>query len=414
MGMQEVSYSMLKRCTKERLPDSHKGDNGRALIVAGSEDYVGAAGLAAMGALAALRTGIDVVVLAAPEKVAYAVNALSADVITRKFEGKIFAKKHAAEIAKLAQDFDAVLLGPGLGQAGQTAEFVREVVRTAGKPIVVDADAIKAVRGMKFKGNVLLTPHAEEFKICFGKEAPKGSDTKEILEKAKLIEKAARDKNCTILLKGHADVISDGKDTALNRTGNACMTVAGTGDVLAGICTAFASRGNSLFDSACAAAFVNGTAGDGLMRERGCGFVASDLVEKIPEIVYSRAASGFERDYLRLDKPWGLFEQFVLNGKCTVKILTVKPNQQLSLQMHQHRDEMWIAVDAGLVAEVGDKKTSLKQGDRVFIKRGTRHRLFGRASGGRVLEISLGFFDENDIVRLEDVYGRIPSAKSPA
>ncbi len=106
------------------------------------------------------------------------------------------------------------------------------------------------------------------------------------------------------------------------------------------------------------------------------------------------------------DKPWGFFEQFALNEQCTVKILHVKKGGCLSKQYHKNREELWVPLDNGLVMEIDGKTINPKKGEYITIAKGATHRLYS-AKGGRVLEICVGFFDEQDIVRLEDKYGRI-------
>ena len=104
-------------------------------------------------------------------------------------------------------------------------------------------------------------------------------------------------------------------------------------------------------------------------------------------------------------KPWGNFKQFILNEKATVKILEVNPNEILSLQKHRKRNEMWyFLTDGGM--ELGSKKRLVKRGEMVNIKKGQAHRLFAKNKKVQVLEISSGHFDEKDIIRLEDKYGR--------
>jgi len=104
-------------------------------------------------------------------------------------------------------------------------------------------------------------------------------------------------------------------------------------------------------------------------------------------------------------KPWGNFKQFVLNKKCTVKIIDVNPNGILSLQMHRKREEEWYFLTEGYV-QLGDKIKKLKKGTLIKIPRNTVHRLFARNKLVSVLEISFGTFDEKDITRIEDKYGR--------
>lgn len=109
---------------------------------------------------------------------------------------------------------------------------------------------------------------------------------------------------------------------------------------------------------------------------------------------------------LVVEKPWGKFEQYSLNEKSTVKIITVKKGEILSLQSHQLREEMWVTLDDGLIAEIGGKEIPLNKGDRVIIPKKTKHRIRAEKKA-RFLEISFGEFDENDIKRYEDKYGRV-------
>lgn len=103
------------------------------------------------------------------------------------------------------------------------------------------------------------------------------------------------------------------------------------------------------------------------------------------------------------ERPWGNFEQFTHNEQSTVKIITVKDQAKLSLQSHKNRDETWIILDGQIKVVLDSQTFETKPGDRFEIKRNQKHRLIGP---GRVLEISHGIFDENDIKRYEDDFGR--------
>ncbi len=108
-------------------------------------------------------------------------------------------------------------------------------------------------------------------------------------------------------------------------------------------------------------------------------------------------------------RPWGMFEQFapIAAGiPCAVKILTIKPNNMLSLQYHHNRDEFWRVLSGEGTAEVGTEKFEINSGTEIFIKRGQPHRLSAGNDNLNILELAFGRFDENDIVRLEDKYGR--------
>lgn len=108
-------------------------------------------------------------------------------------------------------------------------------------------------------------------------------------------------------------------------------------------------------------------------------------------------------------RPWGFWEQFAINEICTVRILTIFPDQCLSLQYHEHRDEFFIALDDGIRLQVGEKTVVANRGDYVLIPRYERHRQFAPPSHTvRILEVSFGHYDQvNDIVRLDDKYGRV-------
>lgn len=110
----------------------------------------------------------------------------------------------------------------------------------------------------------------------------------------------------------------------------------------------------------------------------------------------------------RYDKrPWGGFEIFSLNKKSTVKILTIKPKQRFSLQYHKYRDELWVFLDNSARVTLGKKIFNAKKGDEIHVNRKQAHRIQAFSKPVSILEISFGKFYEDDIVRLEDDYGRI-------
>ncbi len=275
--MDECNYEDIKKCLKRHKPDSHKGENGCVLVIGGCEDYVSAP---ALSASSALRSGIDLIVVAAPEKAAYAINSFSIDFITKKLEGKFLNLKHVDELLDFSRDFDCVLIGPGLGKRIATKAFINEFVKYCKVPIVIDADAIQQIEKENIKG--LLCPHAREFEICFG-TYPK----KEIKDRINNVKDIAKQHNCTILLKGAIDIVSDGKKVKVNKTGNVGMTVGGTGDILSGLCAGFIAQGGSYFNAACAAAYINGLIGDFLRKKYGFGFVSSDFINIIPEAIFN-------------------------------------------------------------------------------------------------------------------------------
>ena len=109
---------------------------------------------------------------------------------------------------------------------------------------------------------------------------------------------------------------------------------------------------------------------------------------------------------LTVKKPWGQFEQFTHNETTTVKILSVNHGGSLSLQYHNHRKEFWRIISGHPIVTVGEDVKSANPGDEFIIKELEPHRLEAKDDNEQVLEVSFGNFDENDIIRIEDKYGR--------
>ena len=168
-----------------------KGDNGRVLVIGGSKDYPGAPFLSAM---AALRIGADLVAVACPAKAGWAINALSPDIITRKFDCDYFTTKQAKDVSEFAGKFDAVLIGNGLSDNKKTMPFVKKIVYKLNTPIVIDADALKTVELLKVK-NAVLTPHAKELESLLKKS--KVINLKKVAGSNVIIEKGAVDEIIT-------------------------------------------------------------------------------------------------------------------------------------------------------------------------------------------------------------------------
>ena len=107
-----------------------------------------------------------------------------------------------------------------------------------------------------------------------------------------------------------------------------------------------------------------------------------------------------------IERPWGSFRQFTNNSPSTVKILTLKPGEELSLQSHAKRSEFWRVIRGGGIMEIGDNKYNVTEGNEYSVPVNTKHRVIAGASGLSCLEISIGVFEENDEIRYEDKYGR--------
>jgi hydroxyethylthiazole kinase-like uncharacterized protein yjeF len=268
--------------SRPRDPMSHKGDFGRLLVIGGSEVYSGAPTLVS---LAAMRTGVDIIYLAAPIKTAYAISSMSPDLITIKLEGDNLNPGNVGTLKPYLEMVDAVVMGPGLGLNPETIKFVKgcvEEIEKAKKPLLLDADGLKAFAKFKrpLKVPLVLTPHAREYTILTGETLPENQE-----ERLLAIQKNAKKLNATILVKGKVDIICSSERTKLNFTGNPGMTVGGTGDVLSGIVGSLLAQGVDVFDAAVAGAFVNGAAGDFVESEIGFHMVATDIIEWIPRVL---------------------------------------------------------------------------------------------------------------------------------
>ncbi len=113
-----------------------------------------------------------------------------------------------------------------------------------------------------------------------------------------------------------------------------------------------------------------------------------------------------ELDVYVEERPWGKFEKYIDNQKCTVKILYLKPNAQTSVQYHSLRDEWWKVIKGSVLIMVDNQEYQLKENDSFSIKRGSVHQIINLEHVSWILEISTGEFKEEDIVRVKDIYNR--------
>lgn len=259
--------------------DSHKGDNGRVLVVGGGP-YTGAPSLAA---LAAYRTGADLVRLAVPKTCYNVVASYTPNFLMHPLDGDVIDQTHLKNLANLTEKVDSVLVGPGAGEHRKTLGAMTAFIKMCKKPLVIDADGIKSVaKNINIlKGrNGIITPHKGEFELLLGSKL---SDDVEVQKKK--VSEFAEKIGFTVILKGHIDVISDGIQTKLNRIGNPGMTVGGTGDVLSGICAALLSKKMGTFNAARLATFINGYAGDLAFQRKSYGLLSTDVIEDISNVL---------------------------------------------------------------------------------------------------------------------------------
>jgi len=270
----------LRKIYKKREKEVHKYNFGSLLIIGGSKIYSGSP---TFNALAALRSGVDLVEIAAPERAANIIASFSPDLITHSLKGDFLKREHLKQIYKILENKTGFVIGGGLGREKETFKAVQKFLSEAKLPGVIDADAIYAVAEKPEiirEKNFVLTPHAYEFFILSGERV-----LDDLERRKNQVIKVARELKTTILLKGNIDIISDGKHTYLNKTGTPYMTKGGTGDTLAGICGALLARKVNCFESSCCAAYINGRAGELASKKFGESFIASDLLNEIPRVI---------------------------------------------------------------------------------------------------------------------------------
>jgi len=262
---------------------THKGDYGVVLVVGGSELYSGAPALAA---LAALRTGAGLVLVASPESVAPSVRSMSPDLIVRSLPGERLKPGHLDSLRAELDRATVVAIGPGLGRAEDSLEGAFEIAEhtlAGGKRLVIDADALgvsERLAAAASSKSVILTPHAGEFKRLTGTEiGPQWP------ERVNQVREFARSRNCTVILKGYHTVISDGSIVKVNEGGNPGMSKGGAGDVLTGVASGLLAQGSGALQAACAAAHICGEAADKLFTSKGFHYTASDLLSALPEVL---------------------------------------------------------------------------------------------------------------------------------
>ncbi len=256
-----LTRASMRELITPREPDSHKGDYGRVLIVAGSMGKTGAAHLSAIGAL---RSGAGLVTVATPAACQPIVAAMGAEYMTEALHETADGLHpdgvdHVIEMAR-----DVLALGPGLGTAPDTREFVRQLVDRATMPLVIDADGLNAfaenpdhLNGREGR-DVIITPHPGEMARLVG------MSTDEVqASRLEIARNFAVAHHVFVVLKGHRTLIATPDDKVfINPTGNPGMATGGTGDILTGMIAAWLAQ---LLDAEAAcrlAVYLHGLAGD--------------------------------------------------------------------------------------------------------------------------------------------------------
>ena len=277
-----ITSKLVKKFMPERKSSSRKGDNGKVLVVGGSYIYHGAP---ALSSLAVLRTGADLVYTCVPKINAQSTRAVSPNLIVIPLaDSKLTRGAVNKLLGQIPIDLDSAAIGMGL--AIQDPEALKLLVKSLldrDVRLLLDASALVSYILPFVSGkNVVVTPHAGEFKRLFG-------DTPSESKKARItmVEKFAKKHSITLLLKGSVDIISNGTKTYLNPKNTPAMTVGGTGDILSGVLAGVLGQKRNVLESAVIAAYFNGLAGKAVQKNLGLHMVATDLLDALPGIMKS-------------------------------------------------------------------------------------------------------------------------------
>lgn len=275
-----VTNEMVRLPRRER--DSHKGDYGKLLIVAGSEGYTGAPVLAAQGAL---RSGAGLVYLGVPRDV-YPM------VATRCSSAMPFPlPDNTEQLVERARSCDVVLAGPGMGRSLQAQQLVFRLIEEVEGPLVLDADGLNALEGQTQRlrtrtGLTVLTPHDGEFARLAGCSLPLNDRVEQAAE-------LAQDTGCVVVLKGHETLTVDPQGRVWrNTTGNPGMAKGGSGDILAGMIASLLGQKQLTGCVSCPgelvawAVYLHGAAGDAAAAQYGAyGMLPDDTLAAVAGVL---------------------------------------------------------------------------------------------------------------------------------
>lgn len=268
-----------------RDPFSHKGTYGTALLICGC---VGMAGAAVLSGKACVRSGVGIARIVVPDKIYGIVASHFPEAVftvgktartgTLKFSND-FKKKLLKDIKKSS----AILIGCGMGVSGDTEKILKFVLENAECPVLIDADGINTLSGCidiikKAKSQIILTPHPAEMARLTGKTVCEIES-----DRVKSAMDFSSEYGAVLVLKGHETLIAAEDEIFINKTGNAGMATGGMGDVLSGICVAFAAQGMSASDSAKNAVWIHGAAGDAAAEKFSkTALLPTDVINELP------------------------------------------------------------------------------------------------------------------------------------
>jgi len=280
----------------DRPHDANKVSAGRVLVVGGSRDMAGAPAMAGLGAL---RAGAGLVRVAVPESLQRAVASYAPEFTSAGLPeepGGTLGESALETLGPMAQAWDVVVLGPGLGRSPGTGPLIRTFTSTVDRPLVLDADGLYAwnerVAELRARSApTVLTPHEGEAARLLGSTS---ADIR--ADRRAAAARLAKESGAVVVLKGPDTIVTDGETLYVNPTGGPVLATGGTGDVLAGAAGALlaqaAAHAMTPFQATCIAVYVHGAAADHVAAGRDRGLLATELAGGIPDALAALRAGG--------------------------------------------------------------------------------------------------------------------------
>jgi NAD(P)H-hydrate epimerase len=267
-----------------RSLNAHKGDAGRVVLIGGS---FGMSGAPTMAAKAVLKSGAGLCIAALPEKIISTFAAAFPEATSHPLPcstSGVLQENAADELSELWKNADAVAIGPGLGRDEGTLNFVRRVACECPQPLVIDADALYALRAIesdlqKRKAPTILTPHPGEMGELMEMKISEVNENR--LETAIA---CAKKYNAIVALKGARSIVALPEDgsTHINLTGNSGMATGGAGDVLTGTIAGLLAQTKNAKNATLLGVYLHGLAGDLAFETSGNGLIAGDIADHLP------------------------------------------------------------------------------------------------------------------------------------
>ena len=288
--MNKITEDFVKEKIRKRYLNTHKGDYGKILVIAGVGEMPRAAFFTAKSAL---RTGSGLVYVCTGRENFAVLQALVPEAICLDCE-KLYADRNDGNCEDRIDinAYDAVAFGPGMGTSGIARDLLQQILSEGKVPLIIDADGLNIIsdrifadKVKKYKGEIVITPHIGEAKRLFE------DDMIEDYSRKLIALKLQKKYGCNVVLKGNRTLVCAGQewdDTWTNTTGNPGMATAGSGDILTGVIASLAGQGIQLDYASKLGVFLHGLAGNLAAEDKGeYGMIARDIMEELPYAIKS-------------------------------------------------------------------------------------------------------------------------------